>query len=163
MSKDCLIAEFAGKKALHTALEVLEKAGYGPEEVSVISTPDEIERHVPRDRTQDMEDSPPAEKTTGAATLAGGAVGAVLGAGTMIGPLLVAGPIVGMAVGAASGGLFAAVKSLQISEDVALRYEEHVIAGGTLVMVIGESIKLNDAERGLKTCNPETLKRFEIS
>ncbi|MFG0288192.1 MAG: DUF1269 domain-containing protein [Rhodopirellula sp. JB044] len=161
MSNECLVAEFSNAESLNLALEVLEKAGYSRDQVSIVSTPDQVERYVPHDSGSNV-DAPPAEKTTGASTLAGGAVGAILGAGTMIGPLLVAGPIVGMAVGAAGGGLLSAVGSLSISKDDASRYERNVATGASLVVVMDDSIKLNDAERGLKTCDPVSLERYDV-
>jgi len=160
MSDECVIAEFNSMERLKTALEVLEKAGFKREEVSTI-TP----RHPEKvSEIQDVEDTTPGApetgKVTGASTLAGGALGAILESATMIGNLFVAGPLLGMAAGAIGGSALSSAESWGVRRDVASDYERRVQHGSHLVVVNTDDLRLKQASRSLQTCGPLSLDRF---
>lgn len=162
MSNECLIAEFEDRSSLETALEVLDKTHFDSDTYSVVTSSSDVDDSVlaaAKDIAANA--SPPADKTVGASTLAGGTLGAVLGTATMIGPMLVAGPLAGMAAGAAGGSLLSAVESWGVRKDVGGQYEDRVASGASLIIVGGEELKLAEAEKILKTCGPASLERFE--
>lgn len=161
MSTQCLIAEFSDRQSLETAIEVLDQAHYTNDNVSVVTQADEVQDTLVDDAKDMTPASPPGEKTTAASTLAGGTLGAVLGTATMMGPMLVAGPIVGMAAGAVGGGVLSAVESFGVRHDVGQQYESKVARGSRLVIVTGDELRVNEAERMLQTCGPESLETFK--
>ncbi len=160
MDNNCLIAEFRSKEDFHTAVEVLEKAKFRPNEVSTVTHSDDTS--LPElDAVEDSStESPPADKTIAATTLAGGALGAALGTMTLMGPLLVAGPIFGMAAGAVGGSMLSAIKSQGINHDVADDYETRVRDGARLIIVTGDKTRLNEARQALQTVGPTSLETF---
>ncbi|MCC9658356.1 DUF1269 domain-containing protein [Rhodopirellula halodulae] len=159
MKQQCLVAEFANREKLAIALEALGKDGYSPQDYSVVTASDSANELNGGDGG--IADSPPSEKTTGAATLAGGAIGALLAAPTMIGPFLVAGPIAGMAAGAVGGGLLASVKSWGLDDKASASYEKNLQAGSSLVVIEGDNPKLNAAAQTLQTCDPVSVDRYQ--
>lgn len=161
MSKECLIAEFESRSSLQTALAVLRKAHFDPDAYSVVTSAGEVDDTMLADANQTNAASPPADKTVGASALAGGTLGTVLGTATMIGPMLVAGPLAGMAAGAAGGSLLASVESWGVQEDATGRYENRVASGASLIIVGDKELKVAEAERLLKTCDPASLERFK--
>jgi len=161
MSDQCLIAEFSDRSSFETALDVLDKAHYTDEHVSVVTRADEVEHTLAGAATDTPPESPPGGKTTAATTLAGGTLGAFLGTATMMGPMLVAGPILGMAAGAFGGILLSNVESFGVKRNVGRQYETKVAHGSCLVIVTGDDFEINDAARVLKTCGPVSLERFQ--
>lgn len=160
MKPNCLIAEFENKDDFRTAIEVLEKAHFSPDEVSTVTHADDknlSELEIAKDKTPA---SPPAETTTAATTLAGGTLGAALGTMTLMGPMLVAGPIVGMAAGAVGGGMLSAVESWGVDRQIAESYESKVRSGSLLVIVTGDETRLDEAWRSLKTTGPASLETY---
>jgi hypothetical protein len=161
MSHQCLVAEYSNHEKLAIAVEALQKDGYQPADYSVITSashPDEVASANP---AKDPASSPPPEKTTGAATLAGGAIGALLAAPTMIGPFLVAGPIAGMAAGAVGGGLLASVRNWGLDEKSSANYESNLRRGSSLIVIEGDLAQLNTAAQTLQTCDPVSIERYE--
>ncbi|SRR6056297_3591661 len=161
MTQECLIAEFADRSSFETAIEVLRKGNFRQDDFSVVTTAEDVDDAVAPSAKTTTDDSPPAEETTGTSILVGGTLGGVLGTATMIGPLLLAGPIVGMAAGAVGGGLLSAVQSWGVRHDVALDYEQRVADGSRLIIVNGDELKVSEAERMMKTCDPTSLNRFK--
>ena len=161
MSQQCLVAEYSNREKLAVAVEALQKDGYTPDDFSVITAAEHPHEVASDNAGSDMASSPPAEKTTGAATLAGGAIGALLAATTMIGPFLVAGPIAGMAAGAVGGGLLASVKTWGLDDKASANYESNLNAGSSLIVIDGDKAKLNTAAQTLKTCDPVSVERYE--
>ncbi|PAY18677.1 DUF1269 domain-containing protein [Rhodopirellula sp. SM50] len=161
MTQNCLIAEFNNEEDFQTALEVLDKAHFTQDEVSIV-------RHADDDSLSKLDSakdktpvSPSSEKTAAASTLAGGTLGAALGTMTLMGPMLVAGPIVGMTAGAVGGGLLGAVESWGVDDRVAESYEAKVRDGARLLIVTGDDIRLADAASMLKTTGPASLETFQ--
>ncbi|KLU06014.1 hypothetical protein RISK_001865 [Rhodopirellula islandica] len=161
MSHQCLVAEYSSREKLAIAVEALQKDGYQAADFSVITAADQRHDVVSGSGSSDRASSPPPEKTTGAATLAGGAIGALLAAPTMIGPFLVAGPIAGMAAGAVGGGLLASVKRWGLDEKSSANYESNLNAGSSLIVIEGDQAKLNTAAQTLQTCDPVSMERYE--
>lgn len=161
MSTECLIAEFSNRESFETAIEVLDQAHYTGDSVSTVTHADQVENTLVDNAKDTTPVSPPGEKTTAASTLAGGTLGAVLGTATMMGPMLVAGPLAGMAIGAAGGSVLSSVESFGVRHDVGQRYEAKVENGSRLVIVTGDELKVNEAERVLKTCGPKSLETFK--
>ncbi|MFG0267049.1 MAG: DUF1269 domain-containing protein [Rhodopirellula sp. JB055] len=160
MSYQCLVAEYATREKLATAVEALQKDGYEANDFSVITQSDHPHEVASSD-SRNMANSPPAEKTTAAATLTGGAVGALLAAPTMIGPFLVAGPIAGMAAGAVGGGLLSSIQSWGLNDKASANYESNLRGGSSLIVIEGDQAKLNTAAQTLKTCDPTSVERYE--
>ncbi len=164
MKSNCLIAEFSREHDFRTAIEVLEKAHFSADEVSIVTHADD-DALTKIDAAKDLTSaSPPAGKTTATTTIAGGALGATLGSMTMMGPLLVAGPIIGMAAGAVGGGILSTINSWGVDHEVTEDYESKVKSGSRLVIVTGDDeIRLADARRALKTTGPASLETFPRS
>ncbi|TWT49324.1 hypothetical protein Pla22_45180 [Rubripirellula amarantea] len=163
MSQECLIAEFSDTTSFHTALEALEKSKFTKDDISIVTNADELSDSAIGDSKDPKSASPPTGKTTGAATLAGGTVGAMLGTATMMGPLLVAGPLIGMAAGAAGGSVLAAIESWGVRSDVGEQFEHRVRSGSRLILLTGSDVDLSEGEQILKTCGPKALERFQPS
>ncbi|MCS7469753.1 DUF1269 domain-containing protein [Stieleria sp. ICT_E10.1] len=161
MSQNCLIAEFNSERDFRTAIEVLDKAHFTADEVSIVKHADDeglSELNAAEDTTPA---SPSSETTATGATLAGGTLGAALGSMTLMGPLIVAGPIFGIAAGAVGGGLLGAVESWGVDDRVAESYQTKVRNGARLLIVTGDDIRLADAESMLKTTGPTSLETFQ--
>ncbi|QDT07038.1 hypothetical protein K227x_54630 [Rubripirellula lacrimiformis] len=161
MPQECLIAEFTDVTSFRTALEVLEKSQFSERDVSLVTKSDQVSESVIGDTKDTKPASPPAGKTTGAATIAGGTLGAMLGTATLMGPMLVAGPLIGMAAGAAGGSVLSAIESWGVHRDVGKGYEERVRNGSQLIVLTGKDIDLSEGEQLLKTCGPKSLERFQ--
>ncbi|MGB7327329.1 MAG: DUF1269 domain-containing protein [Rubripirellula sp.] len=160
METQCLIAEFKNEQDFRTAIEVLEKAHFSPDEVSTVTHSDN-ESLIELNQVTDEElASPPAEKTTATTTLVGGTLGAALGTMTLIGPMLVAGPLLGMAAGAVGGSMLSAVESWGVDHGVAQDYESKVRDGALLIIVTGDQNRLAIANRILKTTGPGSLETY---
>lgn len=161
MSDQCVVAQYNDPSHFLTAIEVLEKAGFTTDEVSVVRKRSDVREAISANVKDSTSDSPPTGATTAGATVAGGAIGAALGTATMIGPMLVVGPIAGMVAGAAGGGMASAVESWGIQHGVASRYERAVQEGDDLIIVSGDSVLINQAQRLLHTVSYKSLERYE--
>lgn len=161
MNQQCLVAEYSDRKKLSIAIEALQKAGLKAADFSVITAADQTHDVASGSNADDMASSPPSEKTTGAATLAGGAIGALLATPTMVGPFLVAGPIAGMAAGAVGGGLLASIRTWGLDEKASADYESKLKAGSSLIVVEGDKAKVNSVAQTLQTCDPVSIERYE--
>ena len=161
MEMNCLIAEFENKESFQTAIRVLEASRFTPDEVSFVTRNTDEDRELLHTATDHDKQSVPApEKTTAAATLVGGTLGAALGTMSMIGPFFVAGPILGMAAGAVGGSLLSSVEGSGVARNVATRYEKKVNDGSMLIIVMGDRIRLDEANNALETTGPTSLERF---
>ena len=80
---------------------------------------------------------------------------------TMMGPMLVVGPIFGMAAGAVGGSLLSAISRWDVEQDVAAAYEAKVREGSVLIIVTGDSIRVDEAAAMLRTVPPTSLERFD--
>jgi hypothetical protein len=127
------------------AVRDLVDAGFAHADISLVAP-----EHSPTE-PESTEDSSGTAK--GAAI--GGLAGALLGVAGIaipgIGPLLAAGPIAavlaGAGVGAAAGGMLAALHDLGIPEQEALHWQEGLKRGGTLVAVHAGEEALGRAQR----------------
>jgi len=158
-----LIAQFDSLDELKTALQVLDTDDFTAEEVSIVTTVADLQQNELQGIETSAEDSPPSTQTVAVSTIAGGTLGAALGTMTMVGPLLVAGPLAGMVAGAVGGGILNAINRWGVREDLAAHYENAIRDGGALLIVLGDEIRLDDAERLLKTIAPESMERFAPS
>lgn len=141
-----LIGIFKSEELALNTIESLKKAGYAPEEISVI-TKDEVKYDALKNRVDDeiIENPDGSSLAAGAAT--GGAIGGfgglLLGLGALAipgaGPIIAAGPIVGAITGAlaggAVGGVAGALIDAGVSEVEAREYEDHLNAGDILILV----------------------------
>jgi thymidine phosphorylase len=120
----------------HQALEDLRQAGYSEEEIGYLARADATE--------------PDATTTTSIATRAveGGIAGGLLGAAIALlipgfgvaiaGGILVA-TLSGAALGAATGGIIEALRSLDIPEEEARHYQKELEAGHVVITVQAQS------------------------
>ncbi len=153
----CLVAAFHNDEHFRTAIEVLEKGHFTPDEVSiVIHAGDKTLYDLSAGKDTDS-DASSSGITAAASTVAGGTLGVTLGTMTMVGPLLVAGPIFGMAAGAVGGGLLNAFQKWGVDREVAEDYTVTVRNGGKLLIITGDDIRLADAKQMLKTAGPDSL------
>lgn len=160
-SNQCLIAEYESLSAAAVGLRVLETADFTDQTVSVVTRAhDESLAEIDRLRSRES-DSPATTKSTGVGGLVGGALGAALGTMTMVGPLIVAGPLLGLAAGAGTGAALSQTERWGVDHDVIHRYEDRVAAGSVLVLVTDEPLRVGEAERLLKTTDPQSLDRFD--
>ena len=157
-----IVAEYASADEANVGLEVLEKEGFTPESVSVISRQEGSTEELGQLKEHHQQHSS-SEKTTGLGALIGGAVATPIAVTTMIGPFLVAGPLAGMAAGAVVGGLGGHARSWGADEEASARYERRVADGGVLVIVHGSEARLAQAKRGLKTTNQLSIEEFATS
>lgn len=165
MHDQCVIAEYESAEQARIGLEVLEKAGFTTEAVSVVTRRNDSAgelAHLDRDAAEQPE-GPPNETPTGLGMLLGGGVAAPLAAFTMVGPFMLAGPIAGIAAGAAVGRVLGSTKAFGVHESAREAYERRVQEGAVLVMVHDEAMRLDEAEAVLSTTDPQKLDRFAYS
>src|SRR5262245_15475334 len=149
-----------------SAVEGLEKAGFSPSEVSLVSR---------------YRDDEVLADDAGSGAAAGAATGAIVGGGTGllaalgiiaipgIGPLVAAGvlatTLAGAAGGGALGGLIGALLNYGVGEDDAQVYAEGVRRGSSLVTVQTDDVRAAQADAILDTYRPvetrERRKAFE--
>ncbi|QEF97623.1 hypothetical protein Mal15_16640 [Stieleria maiorica] len=161
MDQNCLIAEYTNERDFQIAIEVLEKAHYTQDEVSIVKHADDSRLAEIEEAEDKTPTSMSGEKAAAAGTIAGGTLGAALGTMTLIGPLLVAGPLLGMAAGAVGGGLVGTVKSWGVDDEVAASYEAKVRDGAMLLIVTTNDLRLKGAEQILKTTGPDSLEMYD--
>ena len=169
MSERCLIAEFASRDDARLGLEVLEKADFDSQQVSTVYRKEDHEIDELAEQgegqgtpvTSEKETSEaPSGKSTGMGALLGGAVAGPLAVATMVGPFMLAGPIAGMAAGAAVGGVLGAADRWGATEEISEKYRRRVEAGSVLIIVNGDRITLDNAERSLRTTSVQNIERL---
>ncbi len=161
--KQCVIAQCANEEKVELALEVLEKTGFTKEDVSVIRSVQQFkDADAPVGGENLAPEAGPEDSAVASSTLVGGALGATVGAVTLVGPLLVVGPLAGVALGAAAGGLMNLIGGREVDRETIESYEQSVAAGSALIIVDGDTTRLNQAERVLRTVNPVALDRYSI-
>ncbi len=158
--QSCVVAVYKSAEDADIGLQVLEKSRYTNETVS-IATKQSDESVTELERLKKVPDgSPPTEASAGLGGAVGGTIGAMLGTATLIGPFMIAGPLAGMAIGAGAVGLASATEKWGVKKDVTRDYERRVSEGGVLILVTGTDVRLDEAQRLLKTTGPESLERF---
>ncbi|MCA9134856.1 MAG: DUF1269 domain-containing protein [Planctomycetales bacterium] len=165
MHDQCVIAEYESVPPARTALEVLAKAGYGPEQVSFIARGDDPAlRDIAALESDGAEDEGAEDEGAaggaGIGALLGGALSAPVAASTLVGPFMLVGPLVGVGLGAALGSLLGGAQSWGVDPQAGESYEQRVQDGAVLIIVSGTQVELREAEASLKTTGPCTLKRF---
>ncbi|WP_253157742.1 hypothetical protein [Stieleria tagensis] len=155
----CVVAEFRSLADADIGLQVLEKAHFTNENVSVVS-----QRHdnqLPEIESRKTTDSLPIDGGATAGAVVGGGVGTALGTASLIGPFLVAGPLLGMALGAGAAGLLTATQQWGMKEADTHNYEQRIREGAVLIIVAEDrKTRLDEAEQLLQTAGPRTLQRF---
>jgi outer membrane lipoprotein SlyB len=161
LSDQCLIAEFDSRKTAQLGLEVLEKAGFTTEQVSVVRQTVDGDAIANSDAIEGLEVSTktPAATFGIGALLAGGAL-TPIAASTLIGPFFLAGPLVAAGLGAAAGGMLGSASPWGVTETENASYEERVRAGAVLIVVNGGLGDINEAQASLRTVGPNSLVRF---
>ncbi|MDZ4852743.1 MAG: DUF1269 domain-containing protein [Pirellulaceae bacterium] len=166
---NCLIAEYETNVAAMLGLEVLEKNDYTLENVSIVSSAtDPAAKHLhnlPQDAgAKAATSAAPEGRSTALGMLIGGTLASPFAAGTLIGPFVIGGPLLGMAIGAAIGNLLESMDQWGVAQPTTQDYESRVKEGSVLIIVHDiDSSELNDAESLLKTTDPKTLERFEVT
>jgi len=157
----CLVAQYAQKDHFDMAVAILEKAGFLPSEVSFIQHESAIsgtrlENAIGKDTS-----TPPTGNTLAATSTIGGVFGGAVGAVSAVGPLLIAGPLVGLLAGAVGGSILSAVDGWGVEHKVASHYENEARNGKRLIVVASDdTIRLDNAERVLKTSDHDSIRRF---
>ncbi|REK08630.1 MAG: general stress protein [Planctomycetota bacterium] len=137
-----------GVRALHTE-------GFSSEHISIVT------RHVPEGATSEelsLGDDSAKEAAIGGALggLAGLAGAATLLSITGVGLIVLTGPIVTL-TGAIVGAFLGAMRGWGIHEKQIEQYEKFVSEGKVLVVVAGEPLEVEKAERVLRGTKPEHL------
>lgn len=159
MYSECIIAQFDDVEKARLGLEVLAKAGYGAENVSVVTLHDDPAIHDSSQLEKSHDDSQGIISGAGVGGVLGGALAIPLAASTLLGPFILAGPLVGIGAGAFLGGLLGSSAS---QENVNKAYRESVEQGGVLVIVTGDNSELLDASASIKTSGPARVDRFRV-
>lgn len=181
MHAACLVAEYESQSAAKIGLEVLRKADFQPDAISVAwrghtRALDKVDRSGSNDQGIAVEQS--MEIGAGIGAL----VGTPLAIGSVMGPIMIAGPLAALAGGAALGavmsgagrsasnresddrvdsrGLYAMANHYGINSHSATRYEQRINEGAVLVIVTSTPPRLDEAQRSLKTTGPASLQRF---
>jgi len=134
--RSTVVSVFHDRAEGERAVADLKRAGFGDNEISVVTKGREEDRYG-------VSDPVATGAATGAAVGAGAAalvsLGMSFGVIPVIGPILAVGPIaaalLSAAGGAAAGGLVGALVGMGLSESEARFYEEEVGSGRTLVIV----------------------------
>jgi len=159
----CVIAQCASEDKTRLALEVLEKAGFTQEDVSVVRSREQLKHSGAFPEGQNMSpDVPPEDSAVTTSTMVGGALGATVGAVSLVGPMLIVGPLAGVALGAAAGGLLNLVGNRGVDQSTADSYEQAIAEGNVLIVITADATRLNQAERVLRTVNPRSLDRYSV-
>lgn len=152
---------FTSRAATEEALNELKNAGFPMEKVSIAARDADRQDAIAGVDVQDesadgLTDGVKAGAVAGAAT--GGLFGLIGGLSLLsifgIGPILAGGvlaallgeTLVGGAIGAATGGMLAALLSLGVSEDLAKIYSDRLHNGDYLLMLDGTEEEINRAE-----------------
>lgn len=159
MHEECIIAEFADAETARLGLEVLAKAGYGENHVSIVARHDEPALRDVDELEKKKADSSGVGSGVGVGGALGGALAIPLAASTLLGPFILIGPLVGAGLGAALGGMFGGASS---EKDAAEYFRTSVEKGSILVIVTGGNAELLDAKASVQTAGPVKVTRFRI-
>lgn len=160
-NSECLIAEFKSMNEADVGLKVLETADFTQQNVSLVTRSSESEVSDVGTLKEVSPDAPPTGESIGVGGAIGGSVGAVLGATTLIGPFMVAGPLLGLAVGAGAAGVLSSTERWGVDKSVAADYETRIDQGNVLIIVTDSRVRLDEAQRLLKTTGPMSMERFQ--
>ena len=159
MKSECIIAEFEDAETARLGLEVLAKAGYGADHVSIVTRHDHPALKDGSKPEQNAADSKEVASSAGVGGVLGGALAIPLAASTLLGPLILVGPIVGMGIGALLGGMLGSTTNDKSSKD---NFHETVEQGGVLLVVTGSNADLIDAQASVKTAGPIRVTRLTV-
>lgn len=160
MDNQCVIAECSTESKTQLALEVLAKAGFAADDVTLIRSSEQFRESGVVSGEALRPHVTPDDSAVPTSTMLGGAIGATAGAATLLGPLLVVGPLAGVALGAAAGGLINLVGGRGVNESDVTAYEAASDQGHVLIIVTASETRLNRAERVLRTIAPHSMRRF---
>lgn len=150
--KNVVTATFKTRTAAEDALEQLERAGFTPDQISMVVTDETQGKHF------NIEEHSKADEGLAAGATAGGLVGAIVAglasAGAIAIPglnLVVSGYLIsalaGLGAGAAAGGLIGALVGAGIPEHEAKLYESELRSGKILIAVdAGSRERVADAK-----------------
>ncbi len=168
MSQECVVALFSNLSRALIAKKVLDAAGFGDDNVSLITHSESeelkslqsngqeiLDQNRESQVTKDQPDYAPAGRT-GTGALMGSIVSVPIAVGTLLFPLFIAGPIVGAGVGALLGAFGDAQKN---PVDDQPNLEEQIRGGAALIIVTAEDYRVRDAKGLLQTCDPIRLER----
>ncbi len=159
MQSECIIAEFEDVETANLGLEVLAKAGYGAEHVSVITRQDHPAIKDESQLETGSHDSKGTASGAGVGGVLGGALAVPLAASTLLGPFILVGPLVGVGVGAVLGGMLG---SSAEKKDAKEHFRETVEDGGVLLIVMGSNAELLDAKASVLTAGPSKVTRMTL-
>jgi uncharacterized membrane protein len=173
-----ILAAFSHETDADAALSELEKLGYKPQDISVISKDNKGSgmQHV----KETVAEKAITGATSGAATgtAIGGIAGLLAGAGVLpaLAGILIGGPIAvalgatgiiattisGAVTGAVAGGLIGGLTKLGVSEDTARYYDETISAGGILLAVPSMESSKEKAEEILRNHSAQQIKEISM-
>lgn len=154
-----VIGVFDNVDSVNAALKTLELKGYEKDEISVVSTKDNVITEEVEFENNVIEGVKDTAKTGG---VIGGILGLLVGVGALtipgVGLLFITGPIAaalgltglaattasGALTGALAGGIVGAFREIGVDESMAVKYEEALKAGN---IIVGVSAKNADAVR----------------
>lgn len=164
--EEILIAAFPERERADTVIDQLKEAGYRAEDVSIITRADHGIMRT-------------SEKTgggVGAGAVAGGTIGGVAGLLLAAMGIVIVGPIsallglggligttlTGAVIGAATGGLVAALTQLGVPEDRAREYEDTVRSGGVILAVPIHDLTKENIRRILEDNGAEGTSEVDV-
>ena len=147
-----VVGVFEDRDTADRAIDALRSAGFGPEQIGVVTRHDEANSHLPRAADVNMDgvddDDAAADRAGEGASigaLSGAAIGGLIGLGVLSGVIPVIGPALAggalatilsnAAGGAAIAGVAGALLGWGVPEEEAKYYEGEVTAGRTVVTV----------------------------
>jgi uncharacterized protein (TIGR02284 family) len=161
---------------LEKTLTEVDSAGFGREQLSVVTQENVVQKHLGGDPREFVGESAAAGILGG--TAIGGLIGILAGASLLvvpgIGPVVAAGSVsaaisaaaTGAGIGAAYGGILGALIGLGMSEEDAHRYVEHVRRGSTLLALEVPEDRVTEAQsaltRGGATAIEARLARWQV-
>jgi hypothetical protein len=174
-----LMAAFATPDAADRALYELERFGYSPQEISVISRHNSYQSTRatadPAATGSDVPGSAAAGATTGG--ILGGLAGLLAGVGVLpaLAGLFIGGPIAaalglagaaattvsGAVTGAAAGGLLGALIGIGVPRDTAESYDRAVSSGGVVVGLTGHESKIGEARAILERSGAQDISEID--
>ena len=160
MQDECVVAEFKDRDSARLGLEVLARAGYGEDHISVVTKQTDSEVQDIDELEKTKTDSRGVPGGIGVGGLLGTAVSIPLAASTLVGPFMLLGPIVGAGVGAALGGMLMGSAD---KKDPAQAYRHSLNEGGVLLVITGTKAELLEAEASIKTAGPRDVTRFSAT
>jgi hypothetical protein len=154
---DCVVGVFPTLEAARQAVASLDREGWSPNDVSLITRGKESEL----DATRPLNQGDQMEKSAALGAAAGAALGLLAGSALLvvpgIGPVVFVGAMASGITGGLVGGIVGAMSGWGIKEDHVRGYEHELRNGKTLVVATGDPRKLAAAQSVLEDSDADRV------